>query len=236
MVINQIMKSVLITGGSSGIGEFLAKRLAKSGDKVYITGRSEERLNKIQNEIDQLGGTCFIRVADVKDYDLAQEIIEDAIEKMGGLDVFVANSGVGKFGNIETMTEEDYDSQFDTNVKGVFNYLGSIVEYMKKQGSGQIIVTSSDLGLKTSSRASIYAATKHAIQAMIGSLRKELTGSGVKAATICPGSVDTPWYKDSSMSKSKMIDVEEVVDAFMLIINQGPRSNIDHIHLIPAIG
>lgn len=69
---------------------------------------------------------------------------------------------------------------------------------------------------------------------MIGSLRKELVGTGVKAATINPGSVDTPWYKNSSMDKMKMLDVEEVVDAFMLIINQGPRSDIDHIHLVPA--
>ncbi len=225
---------VLITGGSSGIGEFLAKRLANSVSKVFITGRSEERLRKIQNEIDKIGGTCFIKVADVRDFDLAQKVIGDAIDKMGGLDLFVANSGVGKFGDIEDFTEDDYDKQFDINVKGVFNYLGSVVKYMKKQDNGQIIVTSSHLGINTAPGASIYAATKHAIQGMIGSLRRELSGSGVKAATICPGSVDTPWYKDSSMSKSKMIDVEEVVDTFMLIINQGPRSNIDHIHIIPA--
>ena len=128
---------VLITGGSSGIGEFLAKRLTKSGSKVYITGRSEERLRKIQNEIDKIGGTCFIKVADVRDFDLAQKVIGDAIDKMEGLDLFVANSGVGKFGDIEDFTEDDYDKQFDINVKGVFNYLGSVVKYMKKQDSEQ---------------------------------------------------------------------------------------------------
>ena len=225
---------VLITGGSSGIGEYLARRLVNSGHIVYLTGRSEDKLKSIQNEINRKAGECYYYVADVRDFKIAQSVIKDAIEKMGGLDVFVANSGVGKFGNIETMSEEDYDDQFDTNVKGVFNYLGSIVEYMKNKKHGQIIVTSSDLGLKTSGRASIYAASKHAVQAMIGSLRKELVGNGVKAATINPGSVDTPWYKNSSMDKKKMLDVEEVVDAFMLIINQGPRSDIDHIHLVPA--
>lgn len=228
------MKSVLITGGSSGIGEYLARRLANSGHRVYLTGRSEDKLKSIQNEIDAKGGECYYQVADVRDYKIAQYVVKDAIEKMDGLDVFVANSGVGRFGDIETMTEEDYDAQFDTNVKGVFNYLGGIVEYMKSKGQGQIIVTSSDLGLKTSKRASIYAASKHAVQAMIGSLRKELVGSGVKVATVNPGSVDTPWYKNSNMEKNKMLDVEEVVDAFMLIINQGPRSDIDHIHLVPA--
>ena len=225
---------VLITGGSSGIGEFLARRLVNLGNRVYLTGRSEDQLKSIQNEIDGEGGECNYYVADVRDYKMAQFVIKDAIDKMGGLDVFVANSGVGRFGDIETMSEEDYDVQFDTNVKGVFNYLGRMVEYMRSKGHGQIIVTSSDLGLKTSKRASIYAASKHAVQAMIGSLRKELVGTGVKAATINPGSVDTPWYKNSNMDKKKMLDVEEVVDAFMLIINQGPRSDIDHIHLVPA--
>jgi len=109
------------------------------------------------------------------------------MEKLGTVDVMFANAGVGHFGNLENMTIEQYDVQFNTNVRGVFLWLRKVLPIMKKQNSGQIIATSSNLGLETSPGASIYSATKHAVQAMVWCLRQELKGTRIKAATINPG-------------------------------------------------
>ena len=107
---------------------------------------------------------------------------------------------------------------------------------MKERNSGQIIVTSSNLGLETSPRASIYAATKHAVQAMVGSLRKELSDTSVKVATINPGSVSTPWFDGKDVDRSKMLTAEDVASAAKLVIDQSDSSNIDHIHIMPNRG
>jgi len=105
---------------------------------------------------------------------------------------------------------------------------------MKSRNSGQIIVTSSNLGLKTSARASIYSGTKHAVQAMVWSLRDELKGTNVKAATINPGSVSTPWFDGKDVDRSKMLTASDVAKAAKLIIDQDETNNIDHILLMPG--
>ena len=105
---------------------------------------------------------------------------------------------------------------------------------MKKNNSGQIIVMSSNLGLKTSARASIYAGTKHAVQAMVGSIREELKDTNVKAATINPGSVNTPWFDGKEVDRNKMLSPNDIAKAARFIIEQEETSNIDHIHLLPG--
>jgi NADP-dependent 3-hydroxy acid dehydrogenase YdfG len=158
--------------------------------------------------------------------------VEKAFESK--VDVLVANAGVGYFGNLEDLTEEDYDRQFDINVKGVFLWLRKVLPGMKARNSGQIIVMSSNMGLKTGARASLYAGTKHAVQAMVWSLRDELRGTNVKAATINPGSVDTPWFDGKDVDRSKMLSADDIAKATRLIIDQSDTSNIDHIHLLPG--
>lgn len=229
---------VLITGGSSGVGEFLALRLAQNvNNQIYITGRNIDRLNRVAIEVNKTGARGFFHEADVASSTDANEIVLDAINKMGGLDVLVANSGVGRFKNIEDLTDEDIDIQFQTNVYGVFNYLRPVLKHMKSKDNGQIIVTSSNLGFNVTAKGSVYCATKFAVQAIVGSLREELKGTGIKAATVNPGAIDTPWFPDHGKEPiMKRLDVEEVVDAFMMIINQGERSNINHILLNPVNG
>jgi 3-oxoacyl-[acyl-carrier protein] reductase len=228
------MVNTLITGGSSGIGRALATRLAKEGNSIFITGRDEDKLHSVCESVNKLGATCYYLKGDVSSTQHANQAVTEAIEKMGSVDVLIANAGVGRFKLLEEMTDEDFDLQFNTNVRGVFVFLRPVLRHMKERNSGQIIVTSSNLGFNTGSRCSLYAGTKYAVQAMVGAIRDELKDTEVKAATINPGSVDTPWYDGKEVDREKMLDVEEVVDAMMLIIQQGERSNIDHILLYPA--
>ena len=225
---------IVITGGSSGIGEATAFEMAKSGHRFYLTGRNEVRLQKIVAELHSLGCEAYYGVGDVSDETSARLMFDEIKQKLGGVDVLFANAGVGYFGNLEDLTLEQYDAQFNTNVRGVFMWINMVLPLMKAQNSGQIIVTSSNLGLKTASRCSLYAATKHAVQAMIWCLREELKGTGVKAATINPGSVDTPWFDGKDVDRSKMLSSADIAATIRLIIDQNETSDIDHILLTPG--
>ena len=226
---------IVITGASSGIGEAIALEMAKDSHRFYLTGRNADRLQQVAEKINALGSEAHIGVGDVGDEYDVEQLFDDVINTMGGVDVLVANAGVGFFGLLEELTIEQYDIQFRTNVRGVFLWLRKVLPGMKRQNRGQIIVTSSNLGLKTTSRGSVYAATKHAVQAMVWCLRDELKGTMVKAATINPGSVSTPWFDGKDVDRSKMLTAHDVANAVRLIIDQSETSNIDHILLLPGI-
>lgn len=223
--------NILITGGTSGIGYALAKNLLDLGHNVFVTGRNPSKTKILEG---QFGNNFECRKCDVRDPKDVENAYENFKKRFGLPDLAVLNAGVGYFGPLESLTHEQFDIQFDTNVKGVFNWLSLLVPDMKKQGHGQIIVTSSNLGLETAANASIYSATKHAVQAMVSCLRKELVGTGVKAATINPGSVDTPWFDGKKVNREKMLRVSDVVSAFMTIINQNETSDIELISLLPS--
>ena len=225
---------IVITGASSGIGEAIALDLAKNGHKFFLTGRNKGRLQKVANKVAEKGGIAYYGVGDVGNTDVVESHYTQALSHLGGIDVLIANAGVGYFGYLEDITIEQFDEQFSTNVRGVFLWLRKVVPLMRQQNRGQIIVTSSNLGLEVRPKASIYCATKHAVQAMVRALREELKGTMVKAATINPGAVATPWFEGRNVDRSKMLQVSDVVKAVRLIIEQSETSDIDHILLLPG--
>jgi NADP-dependent 3-hydroxy acid dehydrogenase YdfG len=223
---------IIITGASSGIGKAAAVKMANS-NVFFLTSRRLRELEQVAEEVRKHNGIAHIGVGDIRIPDQINKLSEMALEQLGGVDVLIANAGIGYFGLLENMTLEEYNSQFETNVRGVFFWIKNLLPLMKSQGHGQIIVTSSNLGLETSGRASIYSATKHAVQAMVGCLREELKGTGVKAATINPGSVSTPWYDGKDVDRSKMLTANDVAATIKYIIEQSKTSNIDHILIRP---
>lgn len=225
----------LITGASSGIGEAIAEIFSKSNIDVYLTGRNEERLENVEKKAKTHGVNVCYSVGDVKDSNDVKRIYNDAIEKMGQIDILVANAGVGHFNYLEKLTDDEYDDMFETNVRGVFNWVREVLPEMKKRNSGQIIITSSTAGLDTYPRGGLYCATKHAVQAISQTLRLELRETHVKVGTINPGAVDTPWFDNSSSvteeKKKKMLSAYDVAKAAILLAEQEETSNIDKIVL-----
>lgn len=225
---------IVITGASSGIGRATALELAR-GNRLFLTSRRLSKLKAVAGEVEEMGGIAFVGEGDVRQPGDVERLSEMALDKLDGVDVLFANAGVGYFGPLEEMTLEEYNTQFETNVRGVFLWLKNILPHMKAQNRGQIVVTSSNLGLETSGRASIYSATKHAVQAMVWCLREELKDSGVKAATINPGSVSTPWYEGKDVDRSKMLTARDVAKAVRCIVDQSETSDIDHILIRPNV-
>jgi NAD(P)-dependent dehydrogenase (short-subunit alcohol dehydrogenase family) len=184
-------KIALITGGTSGIGKVTAIAFASAGAKVVLTGRREKEGAEVVAEIKQTGGTAsFVRADVSKDADIVKAI-EFVVATYGRLDVAFNNAGVEMLGPLDQVTEEQYRSTFDINVWGVLNSMKYEIPAMLKVGGGAIVNTSSIAGHIGLAQASIYVATKHAVEGLTKAAAVEFGKQGIRVNAVAPGTIDT---------------------------------------------
>jgi NAD(P)-dependent dehydrogenase (short-subunit alcohol dehydrogenase family) len=184
-------KIALITGGTSGIGKVTAIAFASAGAKVVLTGRREKEGAEVVAEIKQTGGTAsFVRADVSKDADIVNAI-EFVVATYGRLDVAFNNAGVEMLGPLDQVTEEQYRSTFDINVWGVLNSMKYEIPAMLKVGGGAIVNTSSIAGHIGLAQASIYVATKHAVEGLTKAAAVEFGKQGIRVNAVAPGTIDT---------------------------------------------
>jgi NAD(P)-dependent dehydrogenase (short-subunit alcohol dehydrogenase family) len=188
-------KVSLVTGALSGIGRETAIALAKAGADVVVSGRKEEAGQKLAAEIHALGVRSLFVKADVRNEADVAALVTTTVEKMGRLDIAVNNAGVeGELGPIVGQTAENYANIFDTNVKGVVFALKHEVAAMLPHKAGAIVNLSSVLGHNGMGGASIYAASKHAVEGLTKSVALELAAEGIRVNGVAPGPVQTPMF------------------------------------------
>jgi NAD(P)-dependent dehydrogenase (short-subunit alcohol dehydrogenase family) len=180
-------KVALVTGGSAGIGLETARRFAAEGAQVYLTGRRKEVVDAAVAEID---GDVTGIVGDVSDLAALDALYATIAERSGRLDVLVANAGSGEIVALADITEEHYDSSFDTNVKGLVFTVQKALPLLHDGAS--IVLVSSVAGIKGLPGVSVYAATKAAIRNFARSWAVELAPRGIRVSALCPGPVQTP--------------------------------------------
>ncbi|WP_022698724.1 SDR family oxidoreductase [Euryhalocaulis caribicus] len=183
-------KVVLVTGGSSGIGEAIARRLADSGAKVMLTARREDRLKTITDEIVKKGGQAAYKAGDVTNPDALKAVVAEAEEKFGPVDVLVNNAGLMPLSPVSALKTDEWNTMVDVNIKGVLNGIAAVMPGMKDRGKGHIINVSSVAGHLVFPGSAVYSATKFAVRALSEGLRQENPGT-LRVTNVSPGAVAT---------------------------------------------
>jgi len=225
-------KTVVITGGSAGIGEGVAHRLARDGHRLVLAARQRERLDAVAEEAKRLGaaGTLVVETDVTRRSDM-ERLSRAAIDAFGGYDVWINNAGRGITRSVQELSDDDLDAMIDVNVKSVIYGMQVAVAHFKQRGRGQVINVSSFLGrVPLATFRSAYNAAKAAVNSLTANLRMELltTHPDIHVTLVMPGVVGT-WFGRNALgspadtpkySGPHVQSVEDVADIFAQVIEQ----------------
>lgn len=185
-------KVVLITGASRGIGKEIAKKFAKNDYNLVINYTSDKtNLEELKEEFKEFEVETLFLKADVSKFDQCENMVKQAIEKFGKIDVLINNAGITRDNLLMRMKEEDFDSVINVNLKGVFNMTKNVVPYMMKKRNGKIVNISSVVGVAGNAGQSNYSASKAGIIGFTKSMAKELASRNINVNAVAPGFIQT---------------------------------------------
>ena len=183
---------VLITGALTGIGRATALAFAREGARIVVSGRHDDKGNALVSELQEIGAEATFIKSDVRHDDEVRALVDETVKQFGRLDVAVNNAGTeGKPGPLTDQTAESYAATFDTNVLGTLLSMKHQLRVMLPQGSGSIVNVSSTYGRIGAPGASVYVASKHAVEGLTKSAALEAAGFGVRVNVVAPGPIET---------------------------------------------
>ena len=181
----------LVTGAAHGIGRAIALKFAQAGANVVCVSRTEANSAKVAEEVRALGRTAWAHAVDVADAGAVSEAAEKILAQTGRVDILVNNAGVTRDGLLMRMSDEDWDTVLNTNLRGAFLVTKAFVRAFAKQRSGRIINIASVIGLMGNAGQANYAASKAGLIGFTKSVARELGARGVTANAIAPGFIET---------------------------------------------
>ncbi|MFI9385441.1 SDR family NAD(P)-dependent oxidoreductase [Kutzneria sp. NPDC052558] len=183
-------KIALVTGGSRGIGAAVVRRLAGDGAAVAINYRANaDQAHALVKEIADAGGDAVAIQADVADPEQIARLVDETVERLKGLDILVSNAGIEHFGALETITPEDFDRIYHTNVRGQLFAAKHAARHLTE--GGRIVLTSSVSAHRSFLHHTLYASSKAAVESMVLNLAPELGARGITINAIAPGGTAT---------------------------------------------
>ena len=225
-------KSVIVTGGTRGIGRGIAKALITAGANVAITGRKEWDVENATTQLSKLGpGTVSGYVCDVRNY----EHVKSLFSAFGGVDILINNAGIGIFSSVESMSPEDFRAVLETNVFGVFYCCHEAIPLMRQRGGGYIINISSLAGTNAHAEMAAYNASKFGLNGFSEALMQEVRHDGIKVSYIMPGSVNTEFGGDEpSDQKSWQLQPEDIARVVIDLLQYPGRALPSRIEIRPS--
>ena len=183
---------VLITGALTGIGRAAAIIFAQEGAHIVVSGRRDKQGQELVAELQGLGAEAIFVRTDVRKDEDVRNLVDQTVKRFGRLDVAVNNAGTeGTPGPVTEQTAETYTATFDTNVLGTLLSMKHELRVMLPQGSGSIVNVSSAYGSVGAAGASVYVASKHAMEGLTKPAALEVAGTGVRVNVVAPGTTDT---------------------------------------------
>ena len=237
------MKTILITGATSGIGLAAAKKLAKSKNQLILCGRRQRKLDEISSELSKTSNIlslCF----DISEKNEVTKLLDNLPEGFSSIDILINNAGNAHgMDTIQDGSLEDWDNMIDSNVKGLLYVSRIIIPKMIEKQSGHIINIGSLAGREVYEKGNIYCATKHAVNAISKAMRIDLNKTGIKVSEINPGLVETDFSNvrfkgDNNRAEKvyqgyKALQADDIADIIEFVINRPSHVNIADILVLP---
>lgn len=208
-------KRAIVTGGTRGIGRAIVKELASKSccgvlfsDVAFIYNSCDECADELQQEINNPATKILAFKADATSLDQAEATVQEAIEKLGGVDILINNAGITRDNLLLRMTEKDFDDVINANLKSVFNYTKAVIKHMIKQRYGRIVNIASVVGLIGNPGQANYAASKAGVIGFTKSMARELASRNITVNAVAPGYIETAMTnKLSDDQKKKLTDM-----------------------------
>jgi NADP-dependent 3-hydroxy acid dehydrogenase YdfG len=237
-------KTAFITGATSGIGHATAQLLGKNGYRIIATGRRQERLDNLQNELEKTTEIHTLNF-DVRDQHAVLNAIENLPEEWKNIDLLINNAGNAHgLASIENGRMEDWEAMIDINVKGLLYVSQPIINKMITQKSGHIINIGSVAGKEAYPNGNVYCASKHAVDALNSSMRMDLNKHGIKVSQVAPGLVETEFslvrFKgDEDRSKTvyegfEALKAEDIADLILFMATRPAHVNLADVLIFPT--
>ncbi|HEV2896848.1 MAG TPA: SDR family oxidoreductase [Pseudaminobacter sp.] len=230
-------KVAAITGAASGIGLACARSLLIEGARVVLVDRAEESLKAICSE---LGPQAIPLVIDLTDPKSVAGMMPQILEKAGKLDIFHANAGSYIGGEVVEGDPDAWDRMLNLNINAAFRSVHAVLPHMVGRKTGDIIVTSSIAGLVPVVWEPIYTASKHAVQAFVHTVRRQVAKHGLRVGAVAPGPVVTAlisdWPKDkldAALAAGDLMQPEEVAEAVLFMLTRPRNVTIRDLVILP---
>ena len=237
------MKTILITGATSGIGLAAAKKLANEKNQLILCGRRQYKLDEIYEELSKSVNVLSLCL-DVSDKNEVNRILNDLPEEFRSIDILINNAGNAH--GLDTIQEgsiEDWDNMIDINVKGLLYVSRAIIPKMVEKKNGHVINIGSLAGREVYEKGNVYCASKHAVNAISKAMRIDLNKTGIKVSEINPGLVETDFSNvrfkgDNDRAEKvyqgyKALQAEDIADIIEFVINRPGHVNIADILVLP---
>ncbi|WP_122090028.1 SDR family oxidoreductase [Halalkalicoccus subterraneus] len=218
-------RTALLTGASSGIGTAAAHALAREGVDLALAARREERLNDLADDLAEYGIETLVVPTDVRDEESVEAMVDETVERFGGLDVLLNNAGLGRGGAVESLSTEDYRLMQDTNVDGMFFATRAALPHLK-ESEGNLIFIGSFAGHFPRPSNPVYAATKWWTRGFAHSVQASVGDEDVAVSVINPSEVRTEFGSASGESfeerfgEGEVTEPEEIADAVVFAAGQ----------------
>ena len=220
-------KVAIVTGSAKGIGAATAKKFAAEGAKVAVCDIDMSGVKKTVEDIKENGGEAKGYKVDVTKKEDIKEMVSDLMDEYGKIDVLVNNAGIIKDGQLHKMTDDQFDSVININMRGTYLCTKEVVDIMREQESGVILNTASIVGLYGNFGQTNYAASKFGVIGMAKSWAKELGRKGIRVNAVCPGFINTTILDDmpekvikameKKVSLGRLGEAEEIANVFAFL-------------------
>ena len=228
-------KMALITGGSRGIGKAIALALAKEGVNVAITGRNEEKLKEVVQEIERKGVKSAYAVFDITSKTEVYGALEKLQKDFGKVDILVNNAGIAAFGGILEMEDEKWEEIVKTNLFGAYYVVKAVVPSMVERKTGDIINISSTAGLKGNAMTSAYSASKFGLIGMSESMMLELRKQNIRVTTLMPSTIASDMSKEvlkiTDGNPEKVLQPEDFAELVVDLLKLNKRAMLANASL-----